>query len=166
MCGRGTSETARMNVTPVEPLDQRRELRRRQPHDAVLNRRPTEPAILQALVDHNQAATVPDQQLHAVRPLGAEDVDRASVGIEPEVFLNQSGEPIDPFASDQRSLCGGSGVIRHLRPHPTSWAHPRLSNTSNTDLRIAHDLQTGKGVLTGRMWTPPECKRKIWTMGM
>jgi len=54
-----------------------------------------------------------------------------------------------PEALRERTRCVRSWVIRHLCPLAPSWAHPRLTNTSNTDARIGHSLQPGKAVLTG-----------------
>ena len=52
---------------PVEALDQRGELRGRQPHDAVADRRPAKRPFLKALPIQNQARPVPGQDLQPVR---------------------------------------------------------------------------------------------------
>jgi hypothetical protein len=53
-------------------------------------------------------------------------------------------------ATISRFTASGQRLFRrHLCPLALSWAHPRLTNTSNTDARIGHSLQTGQAVLTG-----------------
>ena len=65
-----------MQARPVHPVDERGELRGRQPHHAVADRRPAERALLEPLPEQHQAGPVPGQNLQPVRPLRAEDEDR------------------------------------------------------------------------------------------
>jgi hypothetical protein len=52
----------RPHAHPIQALDQPRQLRRGQPHDAVLDARPTELAALQPLGEQAQARAVPEDQ--------------------------------------------------------------------------------------------------------
>src|SRR3954453_11597687 len=51
----------------------------------------------------DQAGAVPQQQLHPVRPLGAEDVDHAGEGLLAQPLLDQRGEPVDALAEVGRA---------------------------------------------------------------
>lgn len=68
--------TGLVHALPVEPLQEGGQLASTQPHDAVADRRPLEPARLQALGVEHHAGAVPPDQLHAVGPLRTEDIDR------------------------------------------------------------------------------------------
>lgn len=69
----------RLNPSPVETFQQRRELRGRQSHDPVLHLRTAALAIFQPLGTKAAAGAIPEDQLDPVRPLRAEHVDRAAV---------------------------------------------------------------------------------------
>lgn len=56
------------HACPVQLFEQRRQMRRRQPHFAVGQPPPAERASLQPLGDQDHAAAVPEQQLQPVRP--------------------------------------------------------------------------------------------------
>ena len=82
----------RMKTRPVQAVDERGELRSRQPHHAVADRRPAKRALLEPLPAQDQARSVPGQNLQTVRSLRAKDE-------------NRSGERIAlklPFASAAR----------------------------------------------------------------
>src|SRR3984885_2396532 len=66
-----------LDTRPIEPIEQRGELDRRQLHHPVHDRRPAERSLLQLLPHQHQAAAVPDQYLQAVAALGAIDDHRA-----------------------------------------------------------------------------------------
>ena len=57
-----------MQTRPVQAVDERGELRGRQPHHAVADRRPAKRPLLEALPIQNQARPVPGQDLQPVRP--------------------------------------------------------------------------------------------------
>ena len=64
-----------MNTAPVQSFEQSLELSCRQSQDAVLHLRTAELAIFQSLRHQHLAGAIPEDQLHAVRPLGPEDVE-------------------------------------------------------------------------------------------
>lgn len=66
-------------------IEQGLELRPRQPHHAVLHRRPGEAPFVEPLVDQHQPRAVPDQDLYAVAALGPEDDSQAGMRVEPEL---------------------------------------------------------------------------------
>ena len=66
-----------MHPAPIEPFQERLKLGGAQPHHPVMYRRPTELSILEPLGDQHHTAAVPEDQLHPVSPLRAEDVDHA-----------------------------------------------------------------------------------------
>src|SRR5262249_22978023 len=66
---------AHVNARPVEPLQKRRELGRRQSHHAVLDRRPSEAAVLQSLRHQHEPGLVPEQELYSVGALGSEHIN-------------------------------------------------------------------------------------------
>ncbi len=75
----------RHHPAPVQPLNERLELRPRQPHHAILHRRPGEAALLEALVDHDEAAAVPEKDLRSIAAPGAEDHNQARMRVEAEL---------------------------------------------------------------------------------
>src|SRR5918996_1250626 len=79
---------------PIEALEQRAQLARRQPHHPVLDPRPDEPGLVEPLVDQGQPAAVPDQQLDAVGALGAEHEHRAAERVEPQLLLHHRGQTV------------------------------------------------------------------------
>ncbi len=58
--------TAHVDARPLQAFEQGGELRRRQTHDTVLDRRPAELRPFQPLGDEADAGAVPEQQLHLV----------------------------------------------------------------------------------------------------
>lgn len=82
----------------VEPLEQRRQLRRGHPHHAIPHLRPDELAAFEALVNQHNPGLIPDQKLDAVRPLRAEHEDRPAEQVELEHLLHRQREAVDPCA--------------------------------------------------------------------
>jgi hypothetical protein len=70
------SVPARVNAPAIEPLQQGRELRSRQPNDAVLDIRAPELAVLELLGEQTHPGAVPMHRLHAVGTRSAEHVHR------------------------------------------------------------------------------------------
>src|SRR5262249_23848273 len=129
----------RPNAHPVQTLDQRRQLRRRQSHHAVLDARPAEFAALQPLGEQAQARAIPEDQLHSVGALGAEAEDHARERIGPQLLLHQRRKPVHPFAEVH-------GFRRHQHPdrsgrdqHSASHAFERQTarNTASTSRGLA-----------------------------
>src|ERR1700735_4336244 len=83
---------------PIQPLQQSRELRRREPHHSIAQRRPAERALFQPLDRQNQARAVPEQQFHPIAAFGAEDIDHPAVGVCAQRLPNQRGQAIHAFA--------------------------------------------------------------------
>src|SRR3546814_1158418 len=86
-----------MHARPVQPVDQRRGLRRRPLHHPVSRAWPTELSIVQALRHQHQPGSVPDQELYPVRPARPEDKQHARERIESELALDQRGEAHHSF---------------------------------------------------------------------
>ena len=61
-----------MNAPPIQPFQQRRQLRSRQTHHAVFDLWPAEDAVIQPLGKQAQTRTIPEDQLDPVRTLGPE----------------------------------------------------------------------------------------------
>ena len=86
------SYPSRRYPPPVETVEQRLELRPRQPHHPVLDPWPNEGAGVEALVDQHQAGAVPDQDLHPVHPLRAEHHRQPRMRVEAELVLHRRRE--------------------------------------------------------------------------
>ena len=87
-------------------VDERGELRGRQPHDAVADRRPAKRPFLKALPIQNQARPVPGQDLQPVRPFRAEDENRPGERIALKLFFRQP-----------RQAVGAASEVDRLRRH-------------------------------------------------
>src|SRR6202044_3567607 len=94
-----------LDTRPIEPIEQRGDLDRRQLHHAVHDRRPAERSLLQLLPHQHQAAAVPDQYLQAVAALGAIDDHRARERILGQHLLRQDGERVCTLAEVDRPGC-------------------------------------------------------------
>jgi hypothetical protein len=86
-----------MQTRPIHSINQRGELRRRQPHHAVRDRRPPECTLLQPLPIQHQARAIPDQNLHSVCSPRAERKDRSGKRIVSERLAYQGDKPIDEY---------------------------------------------------------------------
>src|SRR5713101_2534673 len=84
-------------ATPIDPLQQHRQLCRRQHGRALLRPRPYEPTSVQALGEQAQPVAVPPQDLHqiAAPPTEAKQVARKRVFIENR--LHQRRQTVEPF---------------------------------------------------------------------
>ena len=99
-----------MQTRPVQAIDERRELRGRQPHDAVADRRPAKRPFLKALPIQNQARPVPGQDLQPVRPFRAEDENRPGERIASKLFLRQRRKTVSAAPEVDR-------LRRHQNPN-------------------------------------------------
>src|SRR5438552_4746943 len=128
-----TGHATGMHARPVQPFDQGRELSGRQPHDAVLDPRPAELAIIETLAHQHETSAVPDKQLHPVGALGAEHVDHPGERVRPERLLHERGEPIHALAEVDRLGCNkyphrsGGEDHRTLFSSPMTAASVRMS---------------------------------------
>lgn len=102
---RGDRSASAMNAAPVRPLEQGAQLRRRQPHHAVLDTRPLQPAGLQLLGHQAQPGAIPPDVLDPVTALGPEHVDHAGIGIAALLGTDQRSQGIGAFAEIHRA-CG------------------------------------------------------------
>jgi hypothetical protein len=75
---------------PVQPFQQRRQLRSRQVHHPVFDPGPAEDAVLQPFGEQTKSGAVPEDQLDPVRPLGPEHMHRAGERIDPHGLAHQS----------------------------------------------------------------------------
>src|ERR1700730_2342213 len=101
-----------MHACPIEPLDQRRQLCRGEPHHPIRDRRPFERALLEALAHQQQSSAIPEQKLDAVGTLGTEHQDSAGERVLCQRLLGERRKPVHAFAEIHRSA-------RHEDPHAT-----------------------------------------------
>src|SRR5215472_7609011 len=87
---------------PVHAVDKCGELRGREPHDAITDRRPAEGAVLEPFPEQHQPGPVPGQDLQTIRSLRAEDVDRPRERIMLELLAHQRSEAIGSAAEVHR----------------------------------------------------------------
>ena len=97
---------ARVKARPVQSIDERGQLRGRQTHHSVADRRPAKRPFLKALPIQNQAGAVPGQNLQPVRPLRAKDEDRPRERIALKLVLRQ-----------RRQAVGAASEVDRLRRH-------------------------------------------------
>src|SRR5579863_1757479 len=95
-----------MKTRPIQSLNERRELRSREPHDAVADRRPPKRILLETLPKQHQARSVPGQYLQTIRSFRAEDEDRPRKRIALELLARQRGETVgaSPERSEERRV--------------------------------------------------------------
>lgn len=92
-----------MNAAPVQTLEKRAQLRRRQVHDAVLDAGPLEAARLELLDHQAQPRAVPPDQLDPVGALRPKDVDHAREWIAAIVCTDQRRERVRSLAKIHRA---------------------------------------------------------------
>src|SRR5690606_37665258 len=122
----------RPNPSPVEPREQRLELRVAQRHQAVPHCRPGEAVLLQPLVGHNETGAIPVEQLQPIRLLGAEHKDRAGERVLVQRVLHQRRQAVMTFAEVDR-------LGRHHDPQPVRGEdHAVAASARTTDaIRLA-----------------------------
>src|SRR5439155_5354616 len=101
-----------VNPSPIEPFQQCRELRSRQPHHPVLHVRPAELAILEPFGEQAHSRAVPIDQLHAVGTFRSEHIDCARERIGLHRLAHQCGQTLGALAEVHR-------LGRHPHPHRT-----------------------------------------------
>src|SRR3954452_20765000 len=95
-------------------------------HDDILQVRPTECAILEPLGEQTHSRAVPEDQLHAIRTLGAEHINGAGERIGPHLLAHQSRQAFGALAEVDRPRC-------HHHPDCTSWPdHPLAFSACST----------------------------------
>src|SRR5690349_21368997 len=99
---------------PIQPFEQCRQLRRRQPHDPVADRRPFELGAFQPLPDQHQTGPVIDQDLHPVGAFRAEHEDRPAERILPQHRLHRRRQTVSAAAEVHRPR-------RDQHPHSRWW---------------------------------------------
>src|ERR1700747_630182 len=140
-----------MQPRPIQTVHQGGELRCAQPHHAVGDRRPTEGTLLQPLPQQHQPGLVPGQDLQTVRPLRAEDENRARERIMAELLLHQCGETVGAFAEIHRLRRHQDLDARRSRNHvaaftarSTSRSHagsaPRATRTTASPISMVITL--------------------------
>ena len=85
-------------ATPVDALQQHRQLCRRQRHRARRGHRPDEPTPVEPLGEQAQALPIEPQQLDQMTPLAPEREQRARVRVLGQHLLHQYRQAIEPFA--------------------------------------------------------------------
>src|SRR5262249_3215787 len=101
-----------LGISPVDPSEHIRHLRRRDRHRAGRRRGPDEPSALQTLGIERHAETIVPENLDQLAALAAEHVEVAAVWIAPQRFLHEQGERVHAATH--------VGMARR-DPHP----HPR-----------------------------------------
>ncbi len=108
----------RVDTCPVEPVQQCRQLCRRQPHHPVADRWPFESTLIQRLPQHHQTSAVPSDDLDPISTPGTEDEHRSQKRILAERFLGQRRQTI-------RSLPEVHRLGRHQDPDTRADADQR-----------------------------------------
>src|SRR5664279_2768396 len=90
-------------MSPVDSLEQHRELRCRQRYASILRSRPDEPAALQALCHKAQARSIPPQYFEQIAAPAAKDEDMTAERAAGQRVLYQSAQTREPFAHVGRS---------------------------------------------------------------
>ena len=106
-----------MKTRPVQPVDERGELRRRQTHHAVADRRPAKRVLLKPLPVEHEPRPVPGQNLQPVRTLRAEDDDHAREGIALKLLARESGEAVGAASEVHRLRRDQNPRARRNRDH-------------------------------------------------
>jgi hypothetical protein len=88
---------------PVQPFQQRRQLRSRQVHHPVFDPGPAEDAVLQPFGEQTKSGAVPEDQLDPVRP---------SLDILHTVFVSRRSLILGIHCTAERSRCRHSGAAR------------------------------------------------------
>lgn len=106
-----------MKTRPIQSINERRELRSREPHHTVADRRPPKRILLETLPKQHQAGSVPGQYLQTIRSFRAEDEDRPRERITLELLARERGKACrrpagSPPASSRPALA--------RRPEPRS----------------------------------------------
>ena len=98
-----------MQARPVQAVDERGELRSRQPHHAIADRRPEKRALLEPLPIQNQPRSIPGQNLQTVRSLRTKDENRPGERVALKFLPRQRRETVgaDPEVH---------GLRRHKHP--------------------------------------------------
>src|SRR3954454_14256473 len=127
---------------PIHPFQQRRKLRRRQSHHAVVDCKPPKRALFKPLGYQHQPAAVPQQKFDTIRAFGTEHVDHATVGIAAQCLLHQSAKAIHAFAKIDRTR-------RHQHPNRTGRNdHDAARTACNTICNVAKSAPTGTYTVT------------------
>jgi hypothetical protein len=87
---------------PIKTFEKSRELSRTEPHHTVADRRPPERSLFQPLGDQHEPGAVPEQQLHAIRALGPEDVDNAAIRIGTKALAHHCSKSVHAFTKIDR----------------------------------------------------------------
>jgi hypothetical protein len=98
-----------MHPPPIKPFEQRLELGRAEPHDAIVDRWPAKLSVFQSLRHKHDAGAVPEDQLHPVGPLRAEHVHHTGERIGAHGFAHQRCQPLRSFPQVDR-------LRRHQNP--------------------------------------------------
>src|SRR5271170_7553144 len=91
------------NQRPIQSRHQNRQLRRRQRHHAVLNRRKREPAFLKPFCYQHHASSIPDDHLDPVLPFRPEDKNIAAIGIPDQRLRDHRNKTVHATAEVDRA---------------------------------------------------------------
>src|SRR5262249_23747110 len=95
----------------VQSVDERGELRSREPHYTVADRRPSKRILLETLPKQHQARSVPSQDLQPIRSFRAEDENCPRKGIPLKLLARKGCKAVGASAKVHRLCC-------NQHPHP------------------------------------------------
>src|SRR5512132_3769896 len=118
--------------SPVDPLQQHRELRRAQRHRPLARLRPDEPAPLQPLGEQAETLAVPIQHLDQVSASATKDEQMPGERIVPQHLLRPQRKPVEPFAHIRRAQRQVHPHARRNRDHRRSGAAASRASTAGS----------------------------------
>jgi len=101
-CRRRNEPPRLVHPPPVQPLEERLQLGRAEPHHPILHPGPAELAIFEPLGDEHDTGAIPEDQLHPVRPLRPEHLDDAGERVGVHCLTHQRRQPFGPLAEVDR----------------------------------------------------------------
>lgn len=143
-CEPGSFGLSSTNLSPIDALDQRLELRAAERYEPVPNRRPYKVPFLKTLCHQDEACSVPHQELQAVPFLGSEDKDRAGKWTQFEFRLDQGRKRV-------HSLSEIDGLGRDVDANRCARVNHRWPRITP---RIV-EMRSGFAVSGSRTQTPP-----------
>src|SRR5947207_1919481 len=133
MCSHGELRIIRARrSSPIDALEQHRELCAGQGDGARSRLRPHESSALKALGEQAQAIPIPPQHFDPISTSTAEDEQLPGEGILRELQLHEGGKSIEPLPE-----IGDAGGQPHLYPGRQSDHRRQSSSTSRSRMRVA-----------------------------
>jgi len=83
-----------MKARPIQSVDERGQLRGREPHHAIADRRPSKRALLEPLPNKHKPGSIAGQNLQTICFFRAEDENRPQEGITLKFFTRKGGKTV------------------------------------------------------------------------